>query len=217
MAELQVEVRDQEGHEGELREREGEGRDADAAQDRVLQHAQEGRRAIARNLAGGHCRRLERLARCEQHQAVGDAGDRWFDPGVLLVWLGIAAGGSFVALGLVAWLPDAGVASNEVGGTIRLAVVIAASMVCALTAMGWNGVFFAELARRAPPGELATVAGATQFITFFGSMAGPVVFGEFIRHGLSYSTTYLALAVLPVAAGVMMVRGRPEVLNRNSG
>ena len=136
---------------------------------------------------------------------------------MLLGWLGIAAGGSFVALGLLAWLPEASAAANEGGGTLRLALVVAASMVCALTAMGWNGVFFAELARRAPPGEMATVAGATQFITFFGSMTGPVVFGEFIRHGLSYSTTYLVLAVLPVVAGVMMVRGQPEVLNRNSG
>ena len=80
-------------------------------------------------------------------------------------------------------------------------------MACAITAMGWNGVYFAELARRTAPGELATVAGATQFITFFGSMAGPVVFGEILRHGGSYSMAYLVLAALPVAAGMVMLRG----------
>jgi len=84
---------------------------------------------------------------------------------------------------------------------------VSAAMACALTVMGWNGVFFAELARRAAPGEMATVAGATQFITFFGSMTGPVIYGEFIRSGLSYSTTYLVLAALPAVAGVMMLRG----------
>ena len=76
--------------------------------------------------------------------------------------------------------------------------------------MGWNGVFFAELARRSAPSEMATVAGATQFITFFGSMTGPVVFGEILRHGGSYSMAYLVLAALPVVAGVMMVRGTPR-------
>jgi hypothetical protein len=54
---------------------------------------------------------------------------------------------------------------------------------------------------------MATVAGATQFITFFGSMMGPVVYGELIRHGLSYSTAYLVLAALPGVAGFAMIRG----------
>ena len=135
----------------------------------------------------------------------GYAGDRWFDPGMLLGWLGIGAGCAFVALGLLAWLPEA--ASPQDAGGLQVVLSVAAAMICAMTAMGWNGVFFAELARRSPPGEMATVAGATQFVTFFGSMAGPVVYGEFIRHGLSYSTTYLVLAALPVVAGLAMIRG----------
>ena len=137
----------------------------------------------------------------------GYAGDRWFDPGMLLGWLGVAAGGSFVALGLLGWLPGAGPSTTTGQDAWGMVLPIAAAMACALTAMGWNGVFFAELARRAAPGEMATVAGATQFITFFGSMTGPVIYGEFIRSGLSYSTTYLVLAALPAVAGVMMVRG----------
>jgi hypothetical protein len=38
-------------------------------------------------------------------------------------------------------------------------------------------------------------------------MMGPVVYGELIRHGLSYSTAYLVLAALPGVAGFAMIRG----------
>ena len=137
----------------------------------------------------------------------GYAGDRWFDPGRLLGWLGVGAGAAFVALGALAYLPAA--PAGEGGGLagLGLGLAVAAALLCAITAMGWNGVFFAELARRSAPSEMATVAGATQFITFFGSMTGPVVFGEILRHGGSYSMAYLVLAALPVVAGVMMLRG----------
>ncbi len=149
----------------------------------------------------------------------GYAGDRWFDPGVLLGWLGVGAGGAFVALGLLAWVPATGTATSASvsasGGMLPMVLSVTVAMACAMTAMGWNGVFFAELARRAAPGEMATVAGATQFVTFFGSMTGPVVYGELIRHGLSYSTSYLVLAALPAVAGVAMIRGKPGSLNRH--
>lgn len=137
----------------------------------------------------------------------GHAGDRWIDPGRLLGWLGIAAGGSLIVLAGLAWA--GGPSGGQNGTTILTALSVMAAMVCATTAMGWNGVFFAELARRCAPAELATVAGATQFFTFGGSMAGPVVYGEILRLGGSYSTAYLALAALPIVAGAAMLRPTP--------
>jgi MFS family permease len=137
----------------------------------------------------------------------GYAGDRWFDPGVLLGGSAVGAGAAFVALGCLAYLPAGGEPASDL---LRAGLAVAASMLCAVTAMGWNGVFFAELARRSSPEEMATIAGATQFITFFGSMTGPVVFGEIIRHGGSYSGAYLVLAALPVAAGAVMIQGSPR-------
>src|SRR5690606_25517470 len=115
--------------------------------------------------------------------------------GRLLGWLGIGAGASLLVLAGLAWLgpPDRGSGWGG-GGTTLTVLSVLSAMLCALTAMGWNGVFFAELARRCAPAELATVAGATQFFTFGGSMAGPVVYGEILRLGGSYSVAYLALA-----------------------
>jgi hypothetical protein len=88
------------------------------------------------------------------------------------------------------------------------------SLASLATVMGWNGVYFAELARLSKPGEFAAMAGASQFFTFSGSMAGPVVFAEIIRHGGSYSGAYAALALLPAAAGVMMLRQRGRAIAR---
>ncbi|MFA7666163.1 MAG: MFS transporter [Burkholderiaceae bacterium] len=123
----------------------------------------------------------------------GHVADRWVAPGRLLGGLGVTMGLACIGLGLI----------GESAGT---AVVIVAAIVCAATVMGWNGVYFAELARQAGNRDMATLAGASQFITFAGSMGGPVVFAEVIRLGGSYGGAYLALAALPIISGLAMLR-----------
>lgn len=126
----------------------------------------------------------------------GYVADRWVDPGRLLGALGLAMGASCIGLALL-------------GESASDALILLVAMACAATAMGWNGVFFAELARHATQREAATMAGASQFFTFSGSMVGPVIFAEIIRQGGSYGGAYAAVAALPIAAGAMMLR-RPS-------
>lgn len=137
--------------------------------------------------------------------AWGHAADRWLRPSVLLGGLGIAMGLACAVLGLLEY----GGATDPAGAgsSASLAWVIAAAVFCAATIMGWNGVFFAELARQAGRHDMATLAGASQFITFAGSMGGPVIFAEVIRLGGSYGGAYLALAVLPLISGVALLHG----------
>lgn len=123
----------------------------------------------------------------------GYVADRWVAPSRLLGGLGLAMGASCVGL---AALP----------ASAADALILLAATVCAATAMGWNGVYFAELARHAEPREVAALAGASQFFTFCGGMVGPVLFAEVVRRGGTYAGAYLALAALPTAAGVMMLR-----------
>lgn len=127
----------------------------------------------------------------------GHVGDRWIDPAALLGLLGLSMAAACAGLGLLGSVPGTG------AGT---AMVVAVAAVCAATAMGWNGVFFAELARKAGRSEMAALAGASQFFTFCGSMSGPVVYAEIIRHGGSYGAAYLSLALLPGVAGLAMLR-----------
>jgi MFS family permease len=126
----------------------------------------------------------------------GALADRWGAPGRLLAQLGAAM--SLGCLALAALASAAGAPA---------ALVVAAALGCAATAMGWNGVFFAELALRVPRHEMAPVAGATQFFTFAGGMLGPLLFGEALRAGAGWPLAWCALAAVPAAAALMMARG----------
>ena len=41
------------------------------------------------------------------------------------------------------------------------------------SAVGWDGVYLAEVARQAPPSQASVVTGGTLFITFRGVVLGP--------------------------------------------
>lgn len=67
------------------------------------------------------------------------------------------------------------------------------------TAVGWNGVFLAESAARAPPGRAAEFTGATQLFVFGGALLSPLLFRGVLALTQSYAVGYLLLA-----AGVAM-------------
>lgn len=124
---------------------------------------------------------------------LGHVADRWIAPPWLLGGLGFAMAGAVLALGALPREPS----------TWLAALVMIA---CGATAMGWNGVYFAQLVRTVPREELAASAGGTQFFTFAGGMAGPFLFGQLLHHGGSYLAGYACLAVLSVIAGTVMLR-----------
>jgi MFS family permease len=119
----------------------------------------------------------------------GQVADRWITPPRLLGLLGLAMG---LASGLLALLPE--------GAAIGL--MTASALLCAATTMAWNGVFFAELARRVPGPEIASITGGTQFLTFCGAMTGPVAFATLVGPLGSHGLTYLVLAAAPLAVGL---------------
>ncbi len=126
----------------------------------------------------------------------GWLGDRSGEPGRLLGALGIAAGCACLLLGT---LPVE-------ASSFR---VVATVMFCGFTAVGWNGVFFAELVRHAKLSEVATLTGGVLFMTFGGAMTGPVLFAMSISLGASYAAAFVMLSTLPVVAGtVLLVRLR---------
>ena len=124
----------------------------------------------------------------------GAVADRWRIPGQVLVALGLGMSLCAVGMGLgvaAAWPAPA---------------VVVVALVCAATAMGWNGVFFAALAQRVPRQDIARVSGATQFFTFGGGMIGPLVFGEALRAGAGYAAAWTVLALIPLAAAATLAR-----------
>jgi MFS family permease len=74
-------------------------------------------------------------------------------------------------------------------------VVMMLLAVLGATAIGWNGVFLAEVARQAPPGLASMATGGTSAITFLGVVVGPPAFSWLANATGSYRIGYVALAV----------------------
>lgn len=95
---------------------------------------------------------------------------------------------------------------------------VAVLAVCALygaTAVGWNGVFLAEVARLAPEGRVAMITGGTQFYTFGGVLVGPPVFGTVVSATGSYAAGFALVAVLPAVIGVRLLLSRRRADGRS--
>ena len=126
----------------------------------------------------------------------GAVADHVFAPRSVLAALGLvmALCGFALASFTPAWAPGA---------------VLGVCVLYGATAVGWNGVFLAEVARLAPEGRVAFLTGGTQFFTFAGVLVGPPLFGAVAALSGSYGTGFVATAVLPLFVVVVMIaRGR---------
>lgn len=75
-------------------------------------------------------------------------------------------------------------------------------------AIGWNGVFLAEVARQAPVDQVGLATGGSLTCTFLGVVLGPPLFGAIVSMSASYRLAF-ALIVLPaVAFGVLLIMQR---------
>jgi MFS family permease len=89
-------------------------------------------------------------------------------------------------------------------------LVFAILFVFGASATGWNGVYLAEVARRAPPGMAGVATGGTLAITFLGVVLGPPVFGAVSAALGSFRYGYAALAIPVLVCGIVLVRSRPK-------
>ncbi|HYD57533.1 MAG TPA: MFS transporter [Burkholderiales bacterium] len=99
-------------------------------------------------------------------------------------------------LGIVGALATAAIAPDW-----PIAGIVAVAAIFGFSAIGWNGVFMAVIARQAPR-DIGAATGASLFITYAGIVVGPAAFGELHdRGGLSYAACFALLAIL-TAIGV---------------
>ncbi|MFA7437972.1 MFS transporter, partial [Castellaniella sp.] len=90
-----------------------------------------------------------------------------------------------------------------------------AFIVMGATAIGWNGVFLAEVARLAPSGQVSTATGGALFLTFSGVLMGPSLFAATYAYLRSYADTFIVAAVL-VALGLAFLLGSHRPLIRGA-
>ena len=129
--------------------------------------------------------------------AWGALADRWQRPRDLLAALGgLMAAASLAAAAIAPGWP-----------------LLAVMLVCAAlgaTAIGWNGVYLAEVARVARPGEAGLATGGCLFFTFAGVVAGPHLFGVLERASGSYAASFIAAAAVCAATGAALALSRPR-------
>jgi hypothetical protein len=73
------------------------------------------------------------------------------------------------------------------------------------TAVGWNGVFLAEIARLAPPGRISDATGGSAFFTFLGVVATPPLFHAVLNATASYGVAYALFGLPALAVGLRLL------------
>jgi len=123
--------------------------------------------------------------------AWGAVADRWLSPRITLALIGAltAALACVVALFSNAW---------------PLAAMLAVLAALGATAIGWNGVYLAEVARIAPPGQIGLATGGCLFFTFVGVVVSPSLFGWLARASGSYATSFVAAALVCASVALLL-------------
>ncbi len=95
-------------------------------------------------------------------------------------------------------------------------VVLAVLLVFGASAIGWNGVYLAEVARQAPAGMAAVATGGTLAITFFGVVIGPPLFGAVSSLFGTYRAGFalLSLPLLACVGGLLWCGRSPDPTTR---
>ncbi|MEJ8839595.1 MFS transporter [Ramlibacter sp. AN1133] len=86
------------------------------------------------------------------------------------------------------------------------AVVLVVLALFGASAIGWNGVYLAEVAREAPAGQASIATGGTLAITFLGVVLGPPAFGALSGATGSYRIGFVAVALALVLCLAALLR-----------
>ena len=123
----------------------------------------------------------------------GWVADRTAKPRRVLAGLGFLMGGCCVAGGYFspAW---------------PLWAVTSIAILWGMSAVAWNGVFLAEIARLAPEGKVAGMTSGAQAFFFAGSVFGAPLFGAGAGALGGFGLCYLLLAPLPILCGAVLLR-----------
>ena len=132
----------------------------------------------------------------------GFLADRWL--GALRMMMALAALLAIALLGAALLTPSS-----------TYLFLFAVLVLLGATAIGWNGVYLAEVARRAPKGQAGMATGGTLAFTFMGVVIGPSMFGLLAEGIGSYGLAYLFL-VIP-ASIVFYLLWRQYRIDRRTG
>ncbi len=103
-----------------------------------------------------------------------------------------------------------GVAMLAIGPATPHLVVAALLAAYGATAIGWNGVYLAGVARSVPHEQAASATAGSLFFTFFGVVVVPPIFGALGTAAGTLGVAFATLA-LPLAVALWLLRPAPAV------
>lgn len=128
----------------------------------------------------------------------GYVADRWLGPRAMLLLLA-----SMMAMGALA----SALLTPETPNGVVIAILVGFGA----SAIGWNGVYLAEVARQAPPGMASMATGGTLAFTFLGVVVGPPMFGALSGLFGTYRAGFVGLMVMACVSGMVLFwRQRPR-------
>ena len=125
-------------------------------------------------------------------------------------WVADATSGraALAALGIA--MAATALAATALGPGWPWLAVAALSAAFGATAVGWNGVYLAEVARLAPGGDVGAATGGAMFFTLAGSAFGPALFGA-VAGSLGYDAAFVLMAAATGAAGLWVALAKGSV------
>jgi MFS family permease len=97
----------------------------------------------------------------------------------------------------------------SIGPQWPAALVFVAALCYGGTAVGWNGVYLAEVARIAPPGRAGAATGASLAITYSGVVVLPLLFWTVHSASDGYAASFLVVGMLTLWRGLMFLKHTP--------
>jgi len=85
------------------------------------------------------------------------------------------------------------------------AAIIGVCIAFGATAVGWNGVYLAEIVRLVPDDQVGRATGGALFVTFFGVVMAPPIFGGLVSLTGSYAVGFIVMASMSGIAGLALV------------
>lgn len=92
-----------------------------------------------------------------------------------------------------------------------LFTVMAVAAALGVTAVGWNGIYLAEVARVMPLERVGMATGGVLMFTFLGIFFGPATFGFLLQQTGDYTAGFVAMNVLVAVAVIMLLIEKDEV------
>jgi len=128
---------------------------------------------------------------------------------ILWGWVADRLGdGNKVLLGVTLITISAAVMTGFLDPQTTKVLVYVVMALFGFTAVGWNGVYLAEVARLAPVNQIGSATGASLFVTYFGVVLGPVAFAGIYSKVGAYTTAFSLFALVSFMGLIFILLAR---------